>query len=121
MDPATPAATVADGTMPSQRTVRSTLDTIAEATADAGIKPPAVTVIGSVAGFDPTRPGPMTAVPARADRTLHLVRHGQSTWNELRLVQGQQNAPELTELGRGQATEAAARRWPASVSAPRDC
>ena len=56
MDPATPAATVADGTMPSQRTVRSTLDAIAEATAGAGIKPPAVTVIGSVAAFDPALP-----------------------------------------------------------------
>lgn len=49
----------------------------------------------------------MTAVSARIDRTLHLVRHGQSTWNELRLVQGQQNAPELTELGRRQAAAAA--------------
>ncbi len=51
MDPATPAATVADAGMPSQRSVRATLATIAEVTAQTGIKPPAVTVIGAVAGF----------------------------------------------------------------------
>ncbi|MET0965129.1 MAG: uroporphyrinogen-III C-methyltransferase [Nakamurella sp.] len=56
MDPETPAATVADGTMPSQRVVRATLLTIAEATHDAGIRPPAVTVIGSVAAFDAEKP-----------------------------------------------------------------
>ena len=49
----------------------------------------------------------MTEGKTRAIGTLHLVRHGQSTWNERRLVQGQQNAPELTELGRRQATSAA--------------
>ena len=57
MDPQTPAATVADGTLPSQRAVRSTLREIAAATAAAGIRPPAVTVIGSVAAFDPAIPG----------------------------------------------------------------
>lgn len=40
--------------------------------------------------------------------TLHLVRHGQSTWNLERRAQGQQDAPELTDLGRRQAAEAAA-------------
>lgn len=40
--------------------------------------------------------------------TVHLVRHGQSTWNLQRRVQGQQNAPELTDLGRAQASRAAA-------------
>ncbi len=39
--------------------------------------------------------------------TLHLVRHGQSTWNEAGLVQGQTDHPELTELGRVQAGRAA--------------
>ena len=56
MDPNTPAATVADGTMPSQRVVRASLLTIDKATHDAGIRPPAVTVIGSVAAFDPEHP-----------------------------------------------------------------
>jgi uroporphyrin-III C-methyltransferase len=56
LDPLTPAATIADGTLPSQRMVRSALAGIAEATSAAGIKPPAVTVIGSVAAFDPAIP-----------------------------------------------------------------
>jgi siroheme synthase len=56
LDPQTPAATVADGGLASQRTVRASLAGIAEATAAAGIRPPAVTVIGSVAAFDPAVP-----------------------------------------------------------------
>ena len=51
MDPTTPAATIADAGMPSQRSVRATLATIADTTFEAGIKPPAITVIGAVAGF----------------------------------------------------------------------
>jgi uroporphyrin-III C-methyltransferase len=54
LDPATPAATVADGGLPDQRIVRGTVATIADATLAAGIRPPAITVIGSVAAFDPT-------------------------------------------------------------------
>lgn len=53
LDPATPAATVADGGLPDQRTVRGNLASIADVTAAAGIRPPAITVIGSVAAFDP--------------------------------------------------------------------
>lgn len=53
MDPRTPAATVADGSMPGQRTVLSTLGEIGAATAAAGVRPPAITVIGAVAAFDP--------------------------------------------------------------------
>lgn len=49
----TPAITVADAGLPSQREVRGTLAHIAELTASAGIKPPAITVIGAVAGFTP--------------------------------------------------------------------
>lgn len=56
MHPQTPAATVADGTLPSQRVVRASLTDITAATAAAGIRPPAVTVIGSVAAFDPDQP-----------------------------------------------------------------
>jgi len=54
LDPVTPAATIADGGLPGQRTVRGTVASIADATAAAGIRPPAITVIGSVAAFDPT-------------------------------------------------------------------
>ena len=53
MPPTTPAATVADAGLPSQRTVRGTLGSIAELVTQAGIRSPAITVIGAVAGFDP--------------------------------------------------------------------
>ncbi|MET0447734.1 MAG: uroporphyrinogen-III C-methyltransferase [Aeromicrobium sp.] len=49
LDPATPAAVVADGTMPSQRVVRATLATIDAAASAAGLGAPAVAVIGAVA------------------------------------------------------------------------
>ena len=48
LDPATPAACIADGGMPSMRSVTATITTIARAAAQAGIHPPAVTVIGDV-------------------------------------------------------------------------
>lgn len=50
MDPATPAATVADAGLPSQRVVRSTLADLPAVVEAAGIGSPAVTVIGAVAG-----------------------------------------------------------------------
>ncbi len=53
LDPSTPAATVSDAGHPGQRTVRASLAKIADVTAAAGIGAPAVTVIGSVAAFDP--------------------------------------------------------------------
>jgi 2,3-bisphosphoglycerate-dependent phosphoglycerate mutase len=43
------------------------------------------------------------------NRTLWLVRHGESTWNALGLVQGQAEGPTLTEKGERQAAEAAIR------------
>jgi uroporphyrin-III C-methyltransferase len=49
----TPAATIADAGLPSQRVVRAPLSEIAAATAAAGLRAPAVSVIGAVAGFDP--------------------------------------------------------------------
>jgi uroporphyrin-III C-methyltransferase len=52
----TPAMTVADAAMPSQKSVRGTLADIAALTQEADIKPPAITVIGAVAGFSPTPP-----------------------------------------------------------------
>ncbi len=53
MEPTTPAMTVADAGLPSQREVRGTVADIAALTAHAGLRPPAVTVIGAVAGFRP--------------------------------------------------------------------
>ena len=39
--------------MPDQKVVRGTLASIADDIAAAGVRPPAITVIGSVAAFDP--------------------------------------------------------------------
>ncbi|MGB3827954.1 MAG: uroporphyrinogen-III C-methyltransferase [Ornithinimicrobium sp.] len=48
MDPATPAMSVADAGMPSQRSATGTVQSIAKVAADAGVSAPAVTVIGAV-------------------------------------------------------------------------
>jgi uroporphyrinogen III methyltransferase / synthase len=50
-DPGQPAAVVERGTLPEQRTVLATLATIADEAAAAGVKPPAVTVVGPVAAL----------------------------------------------------------------------
>ncbi|HYH35749.1 MAG TPA: SAM-dependent methyltransferase, partial [Nocardioides sp.] len=44
----TPVAVVSDGTMPDERTVLATLDTVAERIAEAEVRPPAVIVVGDV-------------------------------------------------------------------------
>lgn len=48
--------------------------------------------------------------------TVHLVRHGQSSWNVERRLQGQTAHPPLTALGRDQALRAAERL--AGIDAP---
>ncbi len=52
----------------------------------------------------------MYRVPANATthRPLVLVRHGESSWNESSLVQGQNDEAQLTHRGREQASAAAA-------------
>jgi len=47
-DPALPAALVDNGTRPNQRVLIGTLDTIAEKTAAAGVKGPAILIVGTV-------------------------------------------------------------------------
>jgi uroporphyrin-III C-methyltransferase/precorrin-2 dehydrogenase/sirohydrochlorin ferrochelatase len=49
----TPAAVVQDGTTRNQRVVRSTLDKVADDVVAEGIRPPAVIIIGQVAGLSP--------------------------------------------------------------------
>jgi uroporphyrin-III C-methyltransferase/precorrin-2 dehydrogenase/sirohydrochlorin ferrochelatase len=49
----TPAAVVQDGTTRNQRVVRSTLDKVADDVVAEGIRPPAVIIIGPVAGLSP--------------------------------------------------------------------
>ncbi|KGN36803.1 uroporphyrinogen-III C-methyltransferase [Knoellia subterranea] len=48
LDPDTPAASIADGAMPSQRMARASLSQIADAAAEQDITAPAITVIGPV-------------------------------------------------------------------------
>ena len=50
----------------------------------------------------------MIPLPGQAGPALHLVRHGQSTWNVRHLVQGQADDAELTDLGRAQVEQTAA-------------
>jgi uroporphyrin-III C-methyltransferase len=50
MAPETPVALVERATWPDQRVATGTLDTVVEARDEAGIEPPAITVIGDVAG-----------------------------------------------------------------------
>jgi uroporphyrin-III C-methyltransferase / precorrin-2 dehydrogenase / sirohydrochlorin ferrochelatase len=47
-DPKGPVSVVADGTLPTQRKITATLDTVAHDAAEAGIRPPAVVVVGEV-------------------------------------------------------------------------
>ncbi|HEY0638919.1 MAG TPA: uroporphyrinogen-III C-methyltransferase, partial [Pseudonocardiaceae bacterium] len=56
--PDTPVTVVADGTRPTARTVRTTLAGVAAAVAAEGIRPPAIVVIGPVAGLDGSPPPP---------------------------------------------------------------
>jgi uroporphyrin-III C-methyltransferase / precorrin-2 dehydrogenase / sirohydrochlorin ferrochelatase len=46
--PATPVSAIANGTLPSQRTISSRLDTVAGNWAEADLRPPAVVVVGEV-------------------------------------------------------------------------
>jgi len=50
-DAGEPAAVIERGTLARQRTVTGTLETIAARTSDEGIRPPAITVVGAVAGL----------------------------------------------------------------------
>jgi len=47
-DPKSPVSVIADGTLPTQRKITTTLDTVAHDAAEAGIRPPAVVVVGEV-------------------------------------------------------------------------
>jgi uroporphyrin-III C-methyltransferase / precorrin-2 dehydrogenase / sirohydrochlorin ferrochelatase len=48
--PATPVSVIADGTMPTQRTINTTLEQVAGLVAEQGIRPPAIVVVGEVVG-----------------------------------------------------------------------
>ena len=87
-DAAEPAAVVASGTLPGQRSVVARLGEIAAEAADAGIKAPAIVLIGDVAG--------------RADALAWLEArplHGRSVLVTRARVQASELAGRLRELG----------------------
>ncbi len=49
----------------------------------------------------------MVSFPPTKQRVVWLVRHGESDWNRLGIVQGHRDAPRLTARGRSQADRAA--------------
>jgi uroporphyrin-III C-methyltransferase / precorrin-2 dehydrogenase / sirohydrochlorin ferrochelatase len=44
----TPVSVIADGTLPTQRTINSTLEQVESLVAEEGIRPPAIVVVGDV-------------------------------------------------------------------------
>jgi uroporphyrin-III C-methyltransferase / precorrin-2 dehydrogenase / sirohydrochlorin ferrochelatase len=50
-NPGTPVSVIADGTLPTQRTINSTLEQVESLVAQEGIRPPAIVVVGDVVGI----------------------------------------------------------------------
>ncbi len=75
MSPDTPAAVIERGTLPGQRTVRGTLEDIAEKVRAAGLRPPAVIVIGGTAGMrlHPAREGALEGLLVGVTGTKRLI------------------------------------------------
>jgi uroporphyrin-III C-methyltransferase/precorrin-2 dehydrogenase/sirohydrochlorin ferrochelatase len=46
--PDTPVSVIADGTLPTQRTINSTLEQVENRVAEEGVRPPAIVVVGDV-------------------------------------------------------------------------
>jgi uroporphyrin-III C-methyltransferase / precorrin-2 dehydrogenase / sirohydrochlorin ferrochelatase len=46
--PDTPVSVIADGTLPTQRTINSTLEQVESRVAEEGVRPPAIVVVGDV-------------------------------------------------------------------------
>lgn len=81
LDPATPAMTIQEGTMPGQRSVAGTLADLPGRVAEARIRPPAITVVGQVAALadqlSEQRPRPL------AGKTVVVVRAEERYYPEL--------------------------------------
>jgi uroporphyrin-III C-methyltransferase/precorrin-2 dehydrogenase/sirohydrochlorin ferrochelatase len=63
--PDTPVSVIADGTMPTQRTINSTLEQVEGAVRREGIRPPAIIVVGDVVGIAAEMTALMRHVTAR--------------------------------------------------------
>jgi uroporphyrinogen III methyltransferase/synthase len=106
-DPGQAAAVVARGTLPEQRTVTGTLADIAAAAAEAAVRPPAITVIGPVAGLHDT-------LAWLERRPLH----GQVVAVTRARAQASGLAGRLRELGAEVVETPAIRIEPLAVTAP---
>ncbi|HXW58062.1 MAG TPA: uroporphyrinogen-III C-methyltransferase [Solirubrobacteraceae bacterium] len=87
-DPAQPAAVIEAGTLPEQRTITATLQTIAQRAGEEGVGAPAITVIGPVAALA----GELSWLP---ERPLH----GVSVAVTRARAQGSALAARLAQLG----------------------
>lgn len=81
LNPDTPAMMVQEGTTPGQRSVRGTLATLAERAEAAGIRPPAVTVVGEVVALGDSL-GTQSPRPL-AGKTVVLLKAEESGYPEL--------------------------------------
>ena len=106
-DPVQPAAVVARGTLPGQRTVGGTLADIAERVAEAQVRPPAITVVGPVAGL-------RDALAWLERRPLH----GQVVAVTRARAQASELAGRLRELGAEVVEAPAIRIEPLAVDLP---
>ena len=68
--PAHPVAIIERATLPEQRILRGTLANITALAAEQQVAPPALLIVGDVAGFAPTDMGAATAQPAAAVAAL---------------------------------------------------
>ena len=68
-NPDTPVSVIADGTMPTQRTINSTLEQVEGAIRREGIRPPAIIVVGDVVGIA----AEMTALMGACNRPLKRI------------------------------------------------
>lgn len=92
-DADTPAAVIASGTTPSQRTVRGTLKTIADAAMAARLESPAITIIGKVAMFGNADDlGTQTQVDLPLHRRRVVVTQAASTSTRLQQMLSVQGA-----------------------------
>jgi uroporphyrin-III C-methyltransferase/precorrin-2 dehydrogenase/sirohydrochlorin ferrochelatase len=94
-DPKSPVSVIADGTLPTQRKITATLDTVAHDAAEAGIRPPAVVVVGEVVTIaaqiaelcsSPATPAPGgTFVPGVSNAQVNDPAHGNDlVWRPAR-------------------------------------
>jgi uroporphyrinogen III methyltransferase/synthase len=86
LSPATPAAVVQWGTLPRQRSVRSTLADITTAVTEAGISSPAIIVVGPVAAIDEPGLDYFTQRPLFGQRILITRTRQQASDLRLRLA-----------------------------------